>query len=517
MRFHSGVVSEAQAVMTSIFERLRLAGGVSEIVRYLWNVNGFAWVCGALLASVSVIAACSNEEPSGPMLSAAGQSGAAAGGNASAGQGTAGAAVLAGSAGSAGAAPAGGSTSGSSAGGAAAGGGAGGSAAGASTTFLLPAYTGSAAKPSSNMGTRNAGHQFEVQGEPLVIRDLGIWDSAADGLAAAHTVTLFALDRSGADAAATPIAGGSVTVPAGTAAPLEAGFRFAALPAPLTLAAGSYAVVAYGLNAADLPGDGGGLPLPATGVRDARFDPYQFVVAVSPAFPSGGDQNSHANASFRFESNLKPLRIMPLGASITNGFLGTQAGYRGPLKQLLDAADITFQFVGSWTDNPGAIPLPREQQHHEGHPGYVIHAGTSGRSGIHDFRHAWLGATGSQADLFLIVIGTNDVDLNYELDTAAERLDALVAGIWELQPNAHIVLAQLPPIDDDAEDLRCVEYNEAVVATVEAYQLKGAAISTVDLHSAVARSDLGDKLHPSDAGYTKMAQAFFDEIQSLGW
>jgi lysophospholipase L1-like esterase len=381
--------------------------------------------------------------------------------------------------------------------------------------FVLPAFTGSAAKPSANTGTRNAGHQFTVAAGGVVVRDLGVWDNGADGLSAAHAVTLFSLDKVGAGAQGTPVAGGSVTVPAGTAGALEAGFRFAALPAPLSLAAGNYAVVAYGLSAQDLPGDGGGLPLPATGVSDANFDPYEFVATASPAFPGGGDANTHANASFRFESKVKPLRIMPLGASITDGYLGTKAGYRGPLKQLLDEAKVTFQFVGSWTDNPGTPPLPREQQHHEGHSGYVIQAGTSGRSGIYDFRNEWLGPTGSQVDVFTIVIGTNDVDLNYKLDTAGARLDALVTALLELQPQAHVILAQLPPINDAAEDARCVTYNQAIVATVQAHAAKGEAVSTVDLHSAITTAELADKLHPNDVGYSKVAKVFFDAIQKL--
>ncbi|HVY30279.1 MAG TPA: SGNH/GDSL hydrolase family protein [Polyangiaceae bacterium] len=369
------------------------------------------------------------------------------------------------------------------------------------------------------MGTRNAGHQFTVTGDAVVVRDLGIYDSNGDGLKAAHAVTLFSVDKLGTGANATPVAGGSVTVPAGKAAALEGGFRYAALPAPVTLQPGNYAIVAYGLSADDLPGDGGGLPLPITGVTDGHFDPYEFVSAASPAYPSGGDPNLHANASLRFDSKVKPLRIMPFGASITDGFLGTKAGYRGPLKQLFDDAKITFQFVGSWTDNPGTMPLPREQQRHEGHPGFVIIGGTSGRAGVYDSRDAWLGPTGSEADIFLIVVGTNDVDLDYELDTAGERLDLLIDAILEpttgLQPKAKVILAQLPPINDATEDARCVKYNATIAATVMAHQEKGQAITTVDLHAAITTAELADKLHPNDVGYTKIAKVFFDAIQKL--
>ncbi|HVJ21926.1 MAG TPA: GDSL-type esterase/lipase family protein [Polyangiaceae bacterium] len=477
------------------------------------------WVAGYVSICALAASACTSNEGESPSAARGGQATAGTSGGGSGGAGGvagagAGGVVSAGS--TSGGAGSGGDGVGGSVGGSVAEAGAGG---GGAEVFVLPAFTGSAATASGNLGTRNAGHQFTVAEDGLVIRDLGIWDNGADGLAASHVVTLFSLDQAGAGATATPIAGGSVTVPAGTAAELEAGFRFEPLAAPVTLAAGTYAVIAYGLSADDLPGDGGGLPLPATGVSDAQFDPYEFVDAASPAFPSGGDQNSHANASFRFESSVKPLRIMPLGASITDGFAGTTAGYRGPLKDLLDDAGVVFQFVGSWTDNPGTMPLPREQQHHEGHPGYVIQAGTSGRSGIYDNFDAWLGPRGSEADVFLIVIGTNDVDLDYELDTVDERLDVMVTAILDpsvgLQPHAKVILAQLPPIDDAATDARCVVYNQAIVATVQAHQAKGEAITTVDLHAAITTDDLADKLHPNDVGYAKFAQVFFDAIQQL--
>ncbi len=484
----------------------------------LLRAAGVMWVWGAVAIGCSSGVDNSAGSAGHAGRAAPGTAGAAGApsGGASGGSGAAGAPAVGGS-------NAGNSAGGSEIGGAAPNGGASGGGAGGTTgaggaapqTFLLPAFTGSAAKPSANTGTRNAGHEFTVTGAGVLVRDLGVWDNGANGLAAAHAVTLFSLDKVGAGAKATPVAGGSVTVPAGTTAALEAGYRFAPLAAPVMLAAGAYAVVAYGLNADDLPGDGGGLPLPATGVADAVFDAYEFVAAASPAFPSGGDQNTHANASFRFESKRKPLRIMPLGASITDGYLGTMAGYRGPLKKLLDDAKVTFQFVGSWTDNPGSAPLPREQQHHEGHSGYVIEAGTSGRSGIYNFRNEWLGPSGSQADVFLIIIGTNDVDLDYKLDTAGDRLDALVTAIFELQPQAKVILAQLPPINDSAEDVRCVNYNKAVVATVAAHQAKGEAVSTVDLHSAITTAELADKLHPNDVGYGKVAKVLFDAIQQL--
>src|SRR5262249_7037291 len=94
------------------------------------------------------------------------------------------------------------------------------------------ADTGSAAPETGTAGLLNIGQQFEVTAARITIRDLGFWDQGADGLIAPHVVTLFALDKLGAGAIGTPIPGGSVTVPAGMAAPFEQGFRFAPLAAP---------------------------------------------------------------------------------------------------------------------------------------------------------------------------------------------------------------------------------------------------------------------------------------------
>jgi hypothetical protein len=66
-----------------------------------------------------------------------------------------------------------------------------------------------------------------------------------------------------------------------------------------------------------------------------------------------------------------PLRIMPLGDSITAGyddFNQTPGGYRTTLYGLLDAAGYDFDFVGSLQTNPGPIP----DNDHEGHGGYTL-------------------------------------------------------------------------------------------------------------------------------------------------
>ena len=392
-------------------------------------------------------------------------------------------------------------------------------------------YTGGAATrgAAANNGNLNIGREFTVIGSGIDVLDLGIWDYQNNGLASAHAVTLFSLNTLGSGATATAITGGSVTVPAGTSATLDGGFRFQPLAAPIHLAAGNYAAVAYGMNSNDPYGDGGNNPSGVPDVANGGYDPYQFTANVSPAFPSGGDGNNHSSVSFHFTSaDLPPppasgLKIMPLGDSITDGVGGSNAGYRGPLNMLLNNAGIAHQFVGSATDNVGS--LPADQQHHEGHSGYTITGG--GRSGILDNINTWLGSNGANPDVILLMIGTNDVT-TYATTLAAvpqatANLNTLISTISNkstgLRPNAKLIVAEITPIVgtvNGGTDAVAQAYNQSVATLVANHQALGENVSLVDMHSALnASTDMYDQLHPNDNGYNKMAQVWFNGISAV--
>jgi len=63
-----------------------------------------------------------------------------------------------------------------------------------------------------------------------------------------------------------------------------------------------------------------------------------------------------------------PIRLLPLGDSITYGF-DAAGGYRAPLCQLLTNAGDNIDFVGTQNGN-GVAGLPDGD--HEGHPGWRI-------------------------------------------------------------------------------------------------------------------------------------------------
>lgn len=207
--------------------------------------------------------------------------------------------------------------------------------------------------------------------------------------------------------------------------------------------------------------------------------------------------------------------IMPLGDSITLGHgVQTGGGYRDPLYTQLTNAGHTFQFVGTLSTLPSELLTSAGQQNHEGHGGYVIEAGTSGREGIRDNITTYLGAT--DPDLILLMIGTNDVDLGYELDTAMERLGGLLTDIATLEPNAHTIVANLVPFRTTRGRVDpTIAYNAGVPGLVAAHQGMGHNVSFLDMHSFLGNDDLVDALHPNAAGYDKMATVWSSGIEAI--
>ncbi|MFD4789887.1 ricin-type beta-trefoil lectin domain protein [Streptomyces sp. NPDC058459] len=201
-----------------------------------------------------------------------------------------------------------------------------------------------------------------------------------------------------------------------------------------------------------------------------------------------------------------PLRVMPLGDSITDGVgSSTGDGYRRPLRDALSAAGHSEDFVG--TSRAGVMSDPDN----EGHPGWRIDQ-------IADI------ADGSLArykpNVVTLMIGTNDLNQNYQVSSAGERLHALVDRIVADAPAATVLLANLIVSTSSTVNAHRAEYNEQVAEVVRVEQAAGRHVRLVDMAGALTTSDLADSLHPGDAGYQKMAAAFSRGVQAAddaGW
>jgi lysophospholipase L1-like esterase len=202
-------------------------------------------------------------------------------------------------------------------------------------------------------------------------------------------------------------------------------------------------------------------------------------------------------------------RIMPLGDSITYGF-GTvgnapvPGGYRNRLYQLLTTAGYNVDYVGTENNN-GLASLPDSD--HEGHTGFQIRE-------IDTKINGWLDAI-VDPDVILLHIGTNDFGVGDDPANAILRLDDLITKISMLRPFAHIIVTNLleraEPYNSDIQ----AQFNPFVQSTVNAQALLGRRVTFLDMRSAVPLADMPDLLHPNQAGYDKMAEAWLPAIQAV--
>jgi lysophospholipase L1-like esterase len=221
------------------------------------------------------------------------------------------------------------------------------------------------------------------------------------------------------------------------------------------------------------------------------------------------------------------LTVMPLGDSITDG-ANVPGGYRIKLWQDFGSNPSRLKFVGSLQNGPAQLG----DQHHEGHSGYTIaDAPSVGRLGLTEHLDAsqyvypngnWLGPTVTP-DIILLMIGTNDIDLNYSVAQAPARLSALISKIVSLKPNAKLIVASIPPIDDANNSFgvdqngnaRAIAYNAAIPGIVANDQALGEHVYFYDMYHQLRLTDISDGLHPTAAGYNKMGDAWFAAIQAV--
>ncbi|RZA23702.1 MAG: hypothetical protein EOP10_11990 [Proteobacteria bacterium] len=245
---------------------------------------------------------------------------------------------------------------------------------------------------------------------------------------------------------------------------------------------------------------------------ESSSDPIVKNPPKETSVPDSPAENESRPKPIKFEGT---LRIMPLGASFTQGTGSKKAGYRGFLHKDLDEAKIPHQFVGSNKDQPG--DLPEGQTQHEGHPGYVITSETSGRAGITDNLSKWLGPKGADPQIITLLVGSNDVDINYKFDQIEQRYDAMISSLLDaekgLKPNAILIVSTIALNSNPEKEVRTQKYNAIIKKIYDKRKAKGERIYLVDVHAKLLKSDMTDGLHANDIGYEKVGRLFTDVIK----
>lgn len=205
-----------------------------------------------------------------------------------------------------------------------------------------------------------------------------------------------------------------------------------------------------------------------------------------------------ATAGTARAESLAPVRVMPLGDSITDGF-NVPGGYRTDLWQKLQAGGHSVDFVGSVSSGPNDLG----DRDHEGHSGWTIAQIDSNISG-------WLGTYAPET--ILLHIGTNDM---YGGDPAGApyRLAALVDRITSQAPEAELFVATITPLTCCDATVR--QFNAAIPGIVQDQVQAGHNVHLVDMYSALTTADLADGVHPNAGGYSKMAAVWYEALLSV--
>ena len=199
------------------------------------------------------------------------------------------------------------------------------------------------------------------------------------------------------------------------------------------------------------------------------------------------------------------LRIMPLGDSITYGYLSSDGnGYRLPLEN--DLAGSKLQYIGSVRSGNMA------DNYNEGQSGATINQiAANARKSLFE-----------RPNVILIHAGTNDLNNNQPsdpYDSAPARLGALIDEVVAACPDAAVLVAQIINAASPGSEARIQNFNAQIPGLVAQRANAGQHVMVVDM-SSVTTSLLQDGLHPSDAGYSRMGELWFGGIQmadAKGW
>lgn len=197
-----------------------------------------------------------------------------------------------------------------------------------------------------------------------------------------------------------------------------------------------------------------------------------------------------------------PCKILPLGDSITFG-LGFDGGYRVELFHLAvsDGHDITF--TGTQTPNGpmmvDGLPFPRQ---HAGISGQTI-AQIDGRIPSPDLQEL--------PHIVLVHAGTNDMYQNPS--GAGDRLGSLIDKLVTEAPDALIVVSNIIPFPSSSANVAA--FNADVVDVVQERIDAGKHVLFVDQFEGFPDSELGDGVHPNQAGYARMAGKWYAAIEAF--
>lgn len=223
---------------------------------------------------------------------------------------------------------------------------------------------------------------------------------------------------------------------------------------------------------------------------------------------------------------LSPLKIMPLGDSITTG-TGDWPSYRYWLYKSLLAAGYSVDFVGSVHGQYGNPPVPPPaccqdfDWDEEGHSGWRADQILNGAPPTYPTSYklsAWV--QDYQPDIVLVHIGTNDLYQSQSVSSTRDEIGAIIDTIRQYRPNAIILLAQIIPARDGDGNLVTTipTLNALLPALVASKQQANSPLVLVDQYTGFdVDADTHEGTHPNESGEKKMAARWLAAMPPAGF
>lgn len=199
------------------------------------------------------------------------------------------------------------------------------------------------------------------------------------------------------------------------------------------------------------------------------------------------------------------LRICPLGDSITWGSVSTDGnGYRQNLQKLISPGN-NLRFIGSLSSGT------MNNNDNEGWRGYTID----------NINGQTKNSLPERPNIVLVLAGTNDIIQVIDLVNAPTRLGNLIDQCLSDCPDATIIVGSITPLLDSTREANREAYNAAIPGVIATRANAGKHVLLADM-SGIPASDITtvDGIHPLDAGFVIMANAWYAAINvagSKGW
>ncbi|CRJ95706.1 hypothetical protein BN1708_002051 [Verticillium longisporum] len=212
-------------------------------------------------------------------------------------------------------------------------------------------------------------------------------------------------------------------------------------------------------------------------------------------------------ASLVAGQSLPDLRIMPLGDSITKGSGSSDNnGYRNRLRQKLTTQgtdrEISVDMIGSMWHGTMA------DNDHEGHSGEYLR----------QIRTYLQRSIQARPNVVLVHAGTNNMDKEVDLGEAPALIEGIIDDLLQGSPNTVVLVAPVIWANDARMNANTDRFNKQLTTLIASKQKAGEHVLAVPI--TIGAGDLSDRKHPNNAGYGKMADAWFNailEAHERGW